>query len=282
MTIFDELIPRLILDTETDADSPDNETTYDGIRKLIEGLILSIFATGVSGTVTGISGATLTDTGNFTTDQCNGWTLIMTSGDAIGNYYTIDDTTTNTLVCTGDDLETDGVAVGDTYVVVYDLKVNADGHDHDGVNSKLAEGVGLLSIDTAEIASEAVTLGKIENGTISSLPSAAIDGTEYSTTGDGWVNKVTHRIYIPASATILYGTFRVYRGVDGSDCFVRFQVDGNPSNTHQINATSYYWCDEIYYDCSALSAGWVNLIIDLDAQATRTSYLQGYSFRWSS
>ena len=174
MTIFDELIPRLIIDTETDADSPDNETTYDGIRKLIEGLILSLFATGVSGTVTGISGATLTDTGNFTIDQCNGWTLIITSNDAIGNFYTIDDTTADTLVCTGDDLETDGVAIGDTYVVVYDLKVNADGHDHDGLNSKsavladdsiLTAKYGPASVDQTALGANCVGQSEIKEGT---------------------------------------------------------------------------------------------------------------------
>ena len=280
MTIFDELIPRLVLDTETDADSPDNETTYDGIRKLIEGFILSVFGTGVSGTVTGISSATLSDTGNFTTDQCNGWTLIITSGDAIGNFYTIDDTTTNTLVCTGDDLETDGVAIGDTYIVVYDIKVNADGHDHDGTNSKEVVGVAAGAIDTTELADRAVTMVKLSSGALHSLPYDTIEGTIHETTGDGWVTKVSARVYVPLSAGTLYLTVRIYRDTDGSDCYARFTIDGNASSTFNITATSYAWSDEMSYDCSALS-GWVIVTIDIDAQAGRTVHMQGYSFRWA-
>ena len=129
---------RMILDTETDANSPITETLKDAVRYAIENLLIIGYSTGVTGTVVSCSTATLTDTANFTgNDVHNGHTLVMTSGSAKGNSYTIDDTTVNTLVCTGDDLEADGVAAGggDTYEVFYDLLVNVDGHDHDGVNS---------------------------------------------------------------------------------------------------------------------------------------------------
>jgi hypothetical protein len=236
--IFGELIPRLVLNTETDADSPDNETTYGGIRKLIEGLILSIFGTGVSGTVTGISGSTLSDASNFTTDQCNGWTLIMTSGDAIGNFYTIDDTTTNTLVCTGDNLETDGVEVGDTYVVVYDLKVNADGHDHDTVNSKAVVGVANDSIDTQHYVAGSVdqtalgadSVGQSEikegNGTASALV-GTLSNTDISMqdycffpniSGDGGAGNWTVKAYHTPAASYI-GRFALYNSGVGSQTY---------------------------------------------------------------
>ena len=34
---------RMVLDTETDADSPDNETTYPAIRQMIETLFILCF-----------------------------------------------------------------------------------------------------------------------------------------------------------------------------------------------------------------------------------------------
>lgn len=154
MSFFDLSALRTILATETDADSPGSEELLSQIRENWEVFTMLVFDTGVSGTVTGISGAVLTDTGNFAgADVHNGHTLVITSGTAIGNTYTIDDSDTNTLTCTGDNLETDGVDVGDTYKVFYDLKVNTQGHDHDGVNSAevvLADG----QVVTAKLASD--------------------------------------------------------------------------------------------------------------------------------
>jgi len=128
---------RTILTTETDADSPGSQELLDQIRENLEALLLLGFADGFTGTVTVIAEVTLTHAGAAqTVDEHNGRTLLITSGGAIGNMYTIDDTTAQTLVCTGDTLVTDGVAVGDTFAVLYDVKNNLDGHDHNGVNSK--------------------------------------------------------------------------------------------------------------------------------------------------
>jgi len=131
---------RAIQTTETDADSPGSEELMSQIRENIECLLILTHYTGDSGTVTGISTATLTDGAqSWDTDEHNGRTLLITSGSAIGNLYTIDDTTGTTLVCTGDDLEADGVAVDDTFMVFYDVLTNAEGHTHDDINSAPVE-----------------------------------------------------------------------------------------------------------------------------------------------
>lgn len=132
---------RMVLETETDADSPDNETTYGAIREAIECILMLAFDTGDSGSATSNppddSTGVLTDSGaSYGVDDHNLRTLLITSGDAKGNFYTIDDTTATTIVCTGDNLYSDGVRSGDDYKVLFDLKANSDGHDHDGVNSR--------------------------------------------------------------------------------------------------------------------------------------------------
>lgn len=128
---------RMILETETDAESPDNETTYAGMRVAIETLYMLLFSTGFSGTVTGISTTTITHAESAQTpDVHNGRTTLITSGSARGNFYTIDDCAAQSLIHTGDDPESDGVLVGDTFLVLYDLKTNLDGHDHDTINAK--------------------------------------------------------------------------------------------------------------------------------------------------
>jgi len=132
---------RMVLETETDAGSPDNETTFAAIRKAIECLFLILLGTGVSGTVTAIAETVFTDTGNFVDSAHLEHTLVMTSGDAKGNMYTVDSNTVNALTCTGDTLVSDGVAIGDTYVILYDIKTNT-GHTHnakDGKNVDLAD-----------------------------------------------------------------------------------------------------------------------------------------------
>ena len=134
---------RFILDTEDDANSPLSEELMTQLRENLVGLLILMLDTGVSGTATGVSTATLTDTGDCG-GITDGWTLLITSGAAKGNIYTIDSHTANTIVCTGDDLEADGVAATHTWKALYDCKVNADGHDHDGINSKIVGGTALV------------------------------------------------------------------------------------------------------------------------------------------
>lgn len=134
---------RSILTTETDANSPGSQELFDQIRENIECILMLTYDTGESGTFTKDAGeGNLTDaqvddgSQSWDADEHNDRTLLITSGSAIGNMYTIDDTAAGgTLTCTGDDLATDGVAAGDTYKILYDIIANTDGHDHDGINS---------------------------------------------------------------------------------------------------------------------------------------------------
>jgi hypothetical protein len=133
---------RTLLDTETDNDSPGSEELISQIRENIEALFMLILGTGVSGTATAnpsndTNGFFYDTASTWTDDQHNGRTLLIKSGAAKGNTYTIDDTVDSSgrLACTGDNLYADGVRSGDTYIILYDIKNNADGHDHDNINS---------------------------------------------------------------------------------------------------------------------------------------------------
>jgi len=142
MSFFDMTALRAILDTETDTDSPLSEELMSQMRENLEALLILLAGTNITGSATSNppndTTGWLTDTASAWTDDLhNGRTLLMTSGLAIGNMYTIDDTVASTdrLVCTGDNLYSDGVRSGDTYLILYDVKANLTGHDHDGINS---------------------------------------------------------------------------------------------------------------------------------------------------
>ena len=181
---------RTILETETDSTeggSPLSEELMEQIRENIEALFM-LFDTGDSGSATSnppddATGVLTDSAGGYSTDEHNGRTLLMTSGNAIGNMYTIDDTTATTLVCTGDNLYSDGVRSGDSYKVLYDVKVNADGHDHDGINSKsavLADDV----ITQAKVHSSAIGQVELKSTTQSQNGGVAANGAAvFSLTG---------------------------------------------------------------------------------------------------
>jgi hypothetical protein len=108
---------RIILEGETDADSPVSEELMSQIRENWEVLTMQMVYTGDSGTATENPGEeVLTDDGAaYSVDQHNGRSLVIIDGNAAGTIYTIDDTTATTLTCTGDTLLTDGVLSGDAY-----------------------------------------------------------------------------------------------------------------------------------------------------------------------
>ena len=162
---------RAILDTETDADSPISETLMNAVRFYSENIIILTYSTGDTGSATSDppndATGVLTDTGAaYDVDEHNGRTLIITSGNAVGNIYTIDDTTATTLVCTGDNLYSDGVRSGDDYEVFYDLLVNKDGHDHDGTNSSKIN----ASIDQTALKTSMSAVGTAAGGANLTLP----------------------------------------------------------------------------------------------------------------
>lgn len=253
---------RIILDTETDADFPINETTYTAIRYTIESLIILALSTGVTGgsatsdppdDSTGV----LADTGAaYTADEHNGRALLMTSGLAKGTAYTIDDTATQSLTCTGDNLYADGVRSGDDYHVLYDTKVNADGHDHDSINS------AKKTTDSGEL----MLVAYDHEG-----------GTEHTNAG-AWATQVTHRVYVSPTDTMIRCAFNMKISVadsDGADA--RVLIGGKYSDTVNRNNVNYDWeVDSTGVDVSSLS-GWYDFEVQLQRQTGRTAYVQGYA-----
>lgn len=274
---------RMALDTETDRDSPDNETTYGAIRSRVEYLMQILLGTGFDGTVTGIATTTITHAeGAQGIDEHNGRTTIITSGIAKGFFYTIDDGAAQTLIHTGDDLEADGVAVNDTFVVLYDIMTNV-GHTHDDIDSPnvvLADG----SIATAKYINESVTMPKIESGTLHALPiHGEQDGLEVSTQSLSFVDVLNYRVYIPASATAVRGMFRL-KIASGQGAFARIQVGGVASGG-EVTTTdpTYVWLGETTdCDVSALS-GWKEFSVQLKTNnAGIAAFLKGFSIRWTA
>ena len=152
---------RTLLATETDSGSPGSEELVSQIRENFEALLMLLLATGASRTCTSDpsndTNGYFYDTGaGWTDDQHNGRTLVMLSGSAVGNMYTIDDVVaaSNRLACTGDNLYAAGVRSGDAYIITYDLKNNIDGHDHDGINSS-----------QPVLANDSIVSGKLKTGT---------------------------------------------------------------------------------------------------------------------
>ncbi len=172
---------RLVLDTETDADSPDNETTYAAIRKAIEVLMMLMVDTGASGTLTSdppndTTGYATDTAAGFVDDEHNGRTLIFTDGLAIGEKYTIDDTVaaSNRVECTGDNLYSAGARSGDNYKILYDIITNVDGHDHDDINSPK-----VVLADSQVTSSKLKQSSDIQSTTSTSLVNKLLAGGEY-------------------------------------------------------------------------------------------------------
>lgn len=257
---------RMVLDTETDADSPDNQTTYLSVVQMIEALFLLGYATGTSGTATSDPPNDTTgyfyDTGaGFVDDEHNGRTLVITSGSAKGNFYTIDDTVaaSDYVACTDDNLYADGVRSGDDYIILYDLKANTDGHDHDGVNSK-----------------EVV----LEKGRTTA---ASFYGTApHYQGGSGWKTAIDLQIYVPKSANSIYGTFN---WCGNTTYGVRVRLASTVSNTATYlsrNSTSYTWEPlSEGLDMSAIDEGWKNVHIEtFSTSSIVQTYIKGYTLVW--
>lgn len=172
---------RTLLATETDNDSPGSEELISQIRENIEALFMLLLSTGVDGTATSdpsndANGYFYDTAAGYADDEHNGRTLLITSGSAIGNTYTIDDTVaaSDRLACTGDNLYADGVRSGDAYLILFDLKSNQDGHDHDGINSSVPV-LGAASI----VNSKLKTAGANASGTVNFGVFVGIQGQDY-------------------------------------------------------------------------------------------------------
>lgn len=260
MATWDISALRTILSTETDADSPVSEELMSQFRENWEALVLLLLGTGITGTVTSITETVLTDTAqSYDVDTHINHTLLITSGDAIGNMYTIDDNDATTLTCTGDTMVTDGVAVGDTFAILYDMKVNQDGHDHDGDNSK-----------------EAVfSKGRVP---VVSIPHLT---KEWSTSNTSYTTVAQVRLYVPATANILYAEYNT-KAVSAYTVSVRLnEATAGSSPGQSRTSTAYGWTGEDSLDMSSVSEGWTTLNIQMMISiSTSTAYLDGLTLVW--
>jgi len=203
---------RVILDTETDADSDLNEELLSQIRENGEARDMLNFYTGDSGTATSDppddTTGVLTDTGaSYAVDEHNGRSLLITSGTAKGFIYTIDDTTATTLVCTSDNLYDDGLRSGDEYLVMYNLK-NTLAHNHDGANSRVIQN----------------PLGRT---LVYSCPEEYIKSTSQTSV----TTYVEQGIYIPSNPSDMYFVARMYTSVTGVAIYFYATITDSGSNT---------------------------------------------------
>jgi len=233
---------RLVLETETDYDSPDNETTYKAVREMIEILYQLLLDTGDSGTATANpTETTLTDSGAaYDVDKHNGRTLVICSGKAKGTFYTIDDTTATTIVCTGDTLLADGVLSGDDYKILYDIKTHTSGHTHDGFNSagasvadnqitqaKMADN----AIGQAEMADSAIGQAELKTGFAESLNAINAGSSTLCWLPGGVYGFPT--FYVKADI----GTYVTTAGYVGQVCttsyaYITFKMSNSDSSQH--------------------------------------------------
>jgi hypothetical protein len=259
---------RPLLSTETAADSEVTEELMSQIRENWEALLLLFAHGGASGSLTSDppddTTGVATDSGaSYATDEHNGRTLLITSGLAKNNLYTIDDTTSTTIVCTGDNLYADGVRDGDDYIVLYDIKTATHGHDHDGVNSKL--------------------LASIHVG----LPCRGDGDDVLSVAYGGYAVVAKYNVWFPSGVEEIHMRVNAY-GSDTNSGDVRFNLDSatyttNASNNSTFNTTSTGNTEDCYItDLSSYSKDeWHVVRIWLNKQTTGTGHISTISFRFA-
>jgi hypothetical protein len=77
-----------------------------------------------------------------------------------------------------------------------------------------------------------------------------------------WATLAEIRVYVPANATKLYGSVKLYRGAQAGTAYVRLSLGGQTSG-NASNATQTHTWDEFAtpLDASALAEGWATLSI---------------------
>lgn len=257
---------RYVLDTEDDHKSPLTDNWQQALRYMVEQLYMLLLDTGDSGSATSDppddTTGVLTDSGAaYDTDEHNGRTLLITSGSAKGKMFTIDDTTATTLVCTGDNLYNAGVRSGDTYKILYDLKVNTDGHDHDGINSAQA----------------VMPLGR-------TLVACYADMLQGSTSD--WVTDARWIIYVPTNASTLnmYCELRHSTGSGGAEIRLKLTDSGETEFTSSAaqSGSSSYSQKTITLDVSAAAAGIGVLEVQLQYTTTGDAQAQAVAIYWNT
>lgn len=124
-----------------------------------------------------------------------------------------------------------------------------------------------------------VHFGKIQHGSITVL-AFGDDTTEISTTNDTWQTKITHRIYIPADATILRLSTRIHDSQSGGGC-ARARISlGGLSSTENVSTQSgvYHYIETATLDVSSLLA-WQTMLLQIRT-TVGTMKVQGYTIIW--
>ena len=195
MAWFDTDNLRTILETETDYDSPVAELLMAQLRKNFESLLMMLYYTGDSGSLTtdppDDTTGLMTDGGAaYDTNGHQGKTVLMITGNGAGNMYLVASNAPTTFTITSTNLYDDGLRSGDTYNVMYTINgVAMTGHDHDGTNSALITAVADdsivtdsivdLNVTNPKLAANCVTTDKILDNTIlSGDMSASLESDE--------------------------------------------------------------------------------------------------------
>jgi hypothetical protein len=198
-----------IADTATDADSPNSAIMQDKIRIMLELLLIQLHGEFGRGTLTSDPPNDTTgyayDTGaGFTTDEHNGRRLLFLNGNAAMQDFLIDDTVSGSrVVCTGDNLNAAGARSGDAYIITGNFRDSTVGHDHDGINSRIAVlEEGAVALDRLEY----YTAGGYDEGSksVTGSSSSGYQCTFIMPRGGTVTTRIQTTVYAGTS------TFRVY------------------------------------------------------------------------
>ena len=273
--IFDGSTIRIVIETETDAFSSDNETTYAGIRKLIERLIQWMKGEGSTGSVTtappdNTDGYLYDSAASWSDDEHNGRSVVMTSGTAKGKAFKIDDTdgsgsppklVCQTLAGAAVNLVTQGVTVGDDYEIFYDLS-DIVAHTHDGTDA------------------EAVVLP--DNTVQMSIMTS--DDTEQNVSGTSPAAVFTFYMWLPSNVQNLTLAMRLKTNNGSYAAGGKIVISGTSIAVQGTTQTSYTWrTPTANVDVSALAGAGYEVSVQLYSNnASGTSYLQGLSVAFTS
>jgi hypothetical protein len=280
-TFFDITKLRLIQETEVDYDSPFPEELATQLKENNESLFHLNYFTGTSGV------ATTAPTSEYFFDANASWsddahnlrTLVILSGAAVGNYYSIDDSVTtctgsgivageHALYCVGDNLSGDGIVKNDKYKVFYNLQ-STSGHKHNAV-------------DSAE-----VTLSKGRVCAYSFYATTHAGSTAQHITSTGALTSLSSRktiqIYIPTNPTKLYLSASLRR--TGSD---EAQIRLQTSSTHRAtdiaqrtNAAFAWVSPTTGLNCSTMVTGFRDFKLVLaKSDGSNKAFCNGFNIVW--
>lgn len=246
-----------ILDTATDADSPNSSLYWDKLRIFIEMLLMDLNGHFETGTLTSdppndATGYLIDTAASFEDDEHNGRRAIFTDGNAVGQDFLIDDTVaaSDRCECTGDNLYAAGARSGDGYIIVGNFRT-AGGHKHDGDSAK----------------NFIPYLSNIGN----------YCGAELSVTGTTPTVVATMRFYLPEDAEKVYLHARLRRS--SNNAVIKFNINSTDSNTGSTDSSTFVWVTGCELDVSAVAEGYYEILVYLYTDfGTATAYSDSLNF----